>query len=67
MKSSSELGVALFKDREHFASCPIHSITVAAVMQSIPCAQLLGHLPVIPDRQHALVDDGATLLELIAS
>lgn len=47
MTFASEQGVALLMDRNHFASFPVHTLAIAIIMQSIPCAQLLGHLPVV--------------------
>ncbi len=67
MKSVTEQGTALFLDRDHFATCPVHAIAIAVIMQTVPCADLLGHIPIANSTpQQTIPDNGMSLLDSIA-
>lgn len=65
MKLSTEQGGALFKDREHFASCPVHSIAVAVFMQMLPSQHLLDHIPMKSVAEQEIADNEMSLLEIL--
>lgn len=45
VKTASQHGSALFKDKDDWAACVVHALAVATVMQATPCPRPLGHLP----------------------
>ncbi|OWZ09070.1 LOW QUALITY PROTEIN: hypothetical protein PHMEG_00018284 [Phytophthora megakarya] len=42
-QSSEEQGISIFSDQVSFATCPLHAIAMALVMQDSPNLHLLDH------------------------
>eukprot|EP00644_Phytophthora_capsici_P012261 jgi/Phyca11/119233/e_gw1.38.311.1 len=54
---SADGGISLFPDRDSFITCPLHAIAMALVMQDAPCAQLLEHPHLPPQKKRKSPDE----------
>ncbi|TYZ59435.1 hypothetical protein PybrP1_005523 [[Pythium] brassicae (nom. inval.)] len=62
MKTAAEQGLSLFKSRDTFASCVVHALAVASIMQATPSANILSFLPA-PSTADRMEDGQAGLLD----
>ncbi|GAB9475070.1 hypothetical protein Gpo141_00012176 [Globisporangium polare] len=65
VQTSEEQGLSLFPDCDGFATCPVHAIAVALIMQAAPCISLLAQFPVTNELAEPAVTASIPLLELL--
>nr|CCA27593.1 AlNc14C579G12208 [Albugo laibachii Nc14] len=65
VKASEGKGLSLYPDRNTFATCPVHAIAVALLMQSTPCISLLPQLTTTNDLAEPATSASIPLVDLL--